>query len=178
MLVFSASVTADVPIHGWTIATSKAANYRQVCAEAAADDSIFASFKRNASYTPILEHASQRMGVAYLKHVETTNPKLLEGSLWNGFQANDAIGGAHVRHFASALHPEGIHASSSSLRYVSVLADIIKYFGDNAFRRPALRDDTVRPWDVCEIGGGYGGLAHMVLTYGNSSRQRRGGGGQ
>jgi len=170
-------------IDQWQIKQSWQADYLQACADAATDDGHFANFKRNSSYVQILEHVSPRMGQNYLNHIQATHPELLRGSFWESFRQNDKLGGAKIAPFVSEpvgkvsslpQAADAISASASTLAYVSVLADLLKYYGQSAFvgkEQPGSANTA----DVCEIGGGYGGLAHMILSYANQSQLRRSG---
>ncbi len=112
--------------------------YPRICQLAADSDDFFSSFKRNPSYREILEHTSFEQGKDYLNIVKRDNPNLLNKI--ENFKQNDLLGNPEKYFY------EGIgEISPSTLRYIKVLSDLIKLFGDLA------------DLDIVEIGGGYGG---------------------
>jgi hypothetical protein len=87
---------------------------------------------------------------------------LLRAPLLDRFRLNDGIGyagafvGGGVTSGKHDLHDYGAGVgimSPSTLRYMSILARLQREFGTEW-----------RGWRVCEIGGGYGGQAHIVLA--------------
>lgn len=118
--------------------------YPLFCALAAAHDEVFNTFRQNPVYQSILEHFSFEDGLAYLKAIELENPNLLESI--DLFKTNDQFGGAQIYNYEKygAICPSTIH-------YIKQLSSLEKHFGD-------LTDK-----DIVEIGGGYGGLAKLVM---------------
>ena len=145
---------------GWDfVSRATSSPYFRACAAAASDSASFATFKTNDAYRIVLEHTPPSDGQLYLDHVRADAPGLLRAPLLDRFRLNDGIGyagayaGGGVNH---DLHDFGAGVgimSPSTLRYISILARLQREFGTEW-----------RGWRVCEIGGGYGGQAHIVLA--------------
>lgn len=117
--------------------------YRALC-RAATMDLMFRDFRRNQTYTRILEHVTQAQGQAYYDEILRLDEKLLlEYPQW--YKDNDKYGEPEVFEY-----PDVGHVSPTTLRYVKVLADLRALFGPIGHRR------------VVEVGGGYGGQARIV----------------
>ena len=144
---------------GWDLmARETSGAYFKVAAAAAMDTYRFATFKMDPAYRIVLEHTSAKLGQLYLDHVRMEAPSLLSTSLMDRFRLNDGIGysGALSAGSGDYLYDFGPGVgivSPSTLRYVSVLARLRRAFGTEW-----------RGWRVCEIGGGYGGQAHVVMA--------------
>jgi len=117
--------------------------YNSLCAAAAADPDVFATFKRQPAYTAILEHVSCDLGAAYLKAAIAQTPSL-EATL-DRFRDNDRLGKPHVCDFGTY----GVF-SPTTLRSVKVLSDLRTLFGP--------LDD----FRIVEIGVGYGGQCFIT----------------
>jgi putative sugar O-methyltransferase len=117
-------------------------NYRLACLEAANNEESFSIFKQDSRYKEILEHTDYRTGLLYLEEIKK-NTKIFESI--NNFSANDRLGNPEV-----FIFPEIGLFSPSTLRYVKVLADLVKKFKD-------LSD-----LKITEIGGGYGGQCLII----------------
>jgi hypothetical protein len=96
-------------------------SYRQFCAQAASNDEVFNSFRRDPIYTRILEHVSRRQGAVYLEEIVQDADIL--ASMPN-FRRNDKYGGPR-RYKYSGIG----EASPTTLRYIKVLSDLKRYFG-------------------------------------------------
>lgn len=103
----------------------------------------FDRFRRIFDYREILEHVDYGLGLAYLRKIQSINPMMLEQ--FGEFKANDILGKPRTFHF-----PMVGKTSPTTLRYVSVAAEIEQLFSDQGIKR------------VVEIGAGYGGQA-LVL---------------
>jgi len=117
--------------------------YTQLCAKAASDPAVFATFKRQPAYTAILEHVSCELGAKYLHAALAQTPEI-EGRL-PLFRRNDELGRPNVCDYGA----HGVF-SPTTLRYVKVLSDLQRLFGPL---------DRLR---VLEIGVGYGGQCFIV----------------
>ena len=117
-------------------------NYKLACLEAAHNEEAFSIFKQDPRYKEILEHTDYRTGLLYLEEIKK-NKKIFQSI--NNFSANDKLGNPEVFMF-----PEIGLFSPSTLRYVKVLADLVKKFKD-------LSD-----LKITEIGGGYGGQCLII----------------
>lgn len=98
------------------------------------------NFKRHPHLTPIWEHCSDAIAKEYLRQITVDNAWLLNHKF-----TNDHKGNADVKSFVL------FDGSASTIQYIGVLSNLIKYFG-------AL--DGLR---ICEIGGGYGGQARTIM---------------
>ena len=120
--------------------------YKNVCLEASINDDMFNNFKRHPHYTPILEHTSYDLGLGYIKWLleNDFNTNKLEILKTNDEQGNAVL----------ELYPEPFgYISPSSLRYIKVLIELEKLFGnlDNK--------------NIVEIGVGYGGQCKLINDY-------------
>jgi hypothetical protein len=117
--------------------------YPAFCARAAAEDEVFARFRRDPVYTFVLEHVSPELGAQYLERALRQTPELAER--FDRFRTSDLHGGPVTHPFP----PHG-ELSPTTLRYVKVLSDLTTMFGPLTDMR------------VAEIGGGYGGQCKIV----------------
>lgn len=114
--------------------------YIRICLEAARNDTIFDSFRRNPAYTQVLEHVSQEDGHKYFDIIKRTN--LVD--YFDMFKTSECFGSPIVYEY------EGNMFSPTTLRYIKVLYDLIKIFGD------------LSGFKIAEIGGGYGGQCKII----------------
>lgn len=119
--------------------------YLDLCTQAAADDRVFESFRRQPIYVNMLEHVTETDGAAYLAAIRRDNPHLL-GERLEAFRANDRFGSPETYEY-----PGIGRISPVTLRYLKVLSDLELLFGDLTGKR------------IVEIGSGYGGQARLVL---------------
>lgn len=119
--------------------------YLAFCARAAADSAVFQTFRREPVYVQTLEHVTEQQGREYLRIIRRDSPHLLTEFL-ELCRANDRFGSP-----TTCEYP-GIGAISPvTLRYLKVLSDLERHFGDLTDKR------------VIEIGVGYGGQCSLVL---------------
>jgi len=123
--------------------------YPQICSAASEDDSIFNKFKTIPEYTEILEHTSVQIGSDYLNIIKRDNPQLLEPKYLEKFKQNDIYGGSSKYYYTDIL------IAPSTLRYIKVLSDLIKIFGN------------LDGFKIAEVGGGYGGQCKIINDYFN-----------
>jgi len=119
-------------------------SYSQICLEAAHNDNIFNNFRRNPIYNQILEHISKELGDEYLKII-SSDPDVLK--MINVLKNNDNYGNPRTYAYSVGTF------SPTTLRYIKVLVDI-----KNIFK-------TVDNFNICEIGGGYGGQCRIINSY-------------
>jgi hypothetical protein len=119
--------------------------YVDFCARAAADQSVFASFRQEPVYIAMLEHVTVDQGADYLRIIERDNPSLLNERL-EVFRANDRLGSPTTYEY-----PRIGHISPVTLRYLKVVSDIQRLFGDLHGKR------------IVEVGVGYGGQARLLM---------------
>jgi hypothetical protein len=116
------------------------------CRRAARDESLFAGFRRNPTFTTVLEHVTEEQGSKYLAAIRRDTPGLLDDHLAR-IMANDAFGDPVLVDY------EGIgRISPTTLRYTKVVSDLIGRFG------------TLDGAEIIEIGGGYGGQARLIAA--------------
>ena len=130
----------------WNVSGDIYSSYIKICKSAAENESVFNTFKRNQSYTSILEHASKDMGYDYINHINSIDAKLLQ---YTKFFDNDTIGNPIVYDY------EICKCSPTTLGYISVLASLINKLG------------SLENFNIVEIGGGYGGQAKIITDYFN-----------
>jgi len=121
--------------------------YPLVCLRASEDEEIFKTFKTIPEYTQILEHTSIGFGLDYYNLIKRDNPEMLSNIHMDKFKTNDKFGGSSVHSY------ENIDIAPSTLRYIKVLSDLIKIFGN------------LDGFKIAEIGGGYGGQCKIIKDY-------------
>ena len=116
--------------------------YPQACLDAVNDYKAFNEFRSNKQYQRILEHTTMEEAQKALEEIPK-DPDIM--SRMDRFRENDEWGGAQPVEFP------GIGAiTTSTLRYVKVLADLKRSFGN------------LDGLDICEIGVGYGGQCRII----------------
>lgn len=113
-------------------------SYTDACEEAAHNQNSFNNFKRDPRYTRILEHVSTELGLKYLDKIKDQTPEFLDK--FELFKKNDLLGNSSQEEY-----PVVGMISPSTLRYIKILSDIVKLFGDIEYDK------------IAEIGAGYGG---------------------
>jgi putative sugar O-methyltransferase len=91
------------------------------------------------------EHVTREQGAQYLELVRRDNPALLAAN-FERYRANDLLGGP-VRY----EYPGIGSISPVTLRYMKVLSDLERHFGDLSGKR------------IVEVGGAYGGQARLIM---------------
>ena len=127
--------------HGWTAASAHIEEYLSAC-ERAANGNGFGAFKRDPGYCRILEHVSQAQGQQYLDVILAENRGLVD--YFPQFMRNDRLGEPRVFRYGEWTF------SPTTLRYIKVLVDLLREFGDL---------DGLR---LLEIGGAYGGQCKII----------------
>jgi len=123
--------------------------YPMVCLNASLDDELFDKFKTIPEYTQILEHTSYDFAKIYLDIIKRDNPQLLNKEYLDKFKENDLLGTPNICNFGD------ITISPSTLGYIKVLSNLIKFFGN------------LDGFKIAEIGGGYGGQCKIITEYFN-----------
>ena len=123
-----------------------ATKYLEVCSLASTSEDVFNGFKKNSSYTPILEHASKEVGDDYLINIKKLCPELLN---FEKFFDNDKFGNPNVCDFGFKT------CSPTTLAYIHVLANLKNLYG------------SLDNYNIIEIGGGYGGQSKIINDYYN-----------
>lgn len=141
LLFFFLALSCNPLLHTGSI--SEKFPYPKVCQEAADHDAIFAHFKRNPSYTDVLEHVTYQQGLEYLQIIQGEYPDLLP--CFDKFRQNDLLGDPIVYDYGQV----GCF-SPTTLRYIKVAGDLKKEFGDLSHMH------------IVEIGGGYGGQCKIL----------------
>lgn len=118
--------------------------YPAFCELASKQEEVFAHFRQNKDYQEILEHFSYEDGLFYISEIKSENESLLNQI--EDFKTSDNYGGPEIFDY-------GIYGflSASTLHYIRQLSYLETYFGDLNHK------------NIVEIGGGYGGLAKVVI---------------
>lgn len=117
--------------------------YQSSCLRASQDELFFQNFKRDQSYTGILEHSTYEQGLGYLNEIENVFGDESAEFIRESALANDRYGGSSPQPYTIRGH--NISVSPSTLRYCKVASDIVSIFGETSEMK------------ICEIGAGYGG---------------------
>jgi putative sugar O-methyltransferase len=130
----------------WNIHQEDMDAYLKVCKQAAEDDSVFASFKRNPAYTKILEHTSKAQGQIYWDYIKSYCDYAERET--KAFATNDNYGLPHTFQY------DGWQLSPTTIQYIYVVVRILNSLGESVY-----------PSDVVEIGGGYGGQCKIFRDW-------------
>ena len=127
-------------------------HYPLVCYLASKYDAVFANFKRNFTYNQTLEcaHEQEEYGYHMLKLIDGINGFNLTAEDWQDFSRNDLYG--NPRTYPVTFDGKKITLSSTTIRYVKVLGDIVSMF------------DTENIKSIAEIGVGYGGQCRIIMS--------------
>jgi putative sugar O-methyltransferase len=135
----------------WNIRQEDMDAYLKVCKDAAENDEVFETFKRNPAYTKILEHTSKGQGQIYWEYLKTHyKGDLFYPMLLKEFSYNDTYGLPRTYQY------EGWQFSPTTLQYIYVLGRIQSGIKDIRF------DGGI---NVIEIGGGYGGQCKIFCDF-------------
>jgi len=138
----------------WRVVDTKEYSpYINVCVNAVKDDSVFNNFRRINDYRTVLEHVSYQLGYEYLSFILSNFSHLLEEKNIIKFFSQDLDNVGSPETFLYNINNKDYNISPTSLRYLKVLGDLEKYFGD------------LSGLNIVEIGGGYGGQCKLVLDY-------------
>lgn len=117
--------------------------YPDFCTKASIDANLFSNFRRNKYYGKILEHISKELGQCYIDEIIKFNNDFIKKI--DFFKLNDKCGNPELFEY-----PNIGSISTTTLRYIKVLADLNLYF---------KKLDNLK---ICEIGVGYGGQCRIV----------------
>lgn len=126
----------------WNIDSNIKENYLSVCKKTAIDNQFFKTFRSNHAYCQILEHVDQAKGQLYFDLIKQNQPELL--NYFDKFADSETIGSPNTFQY------DRWRFSPTTLRYIYVLSDLIKYFG------------FLNDLDIVEVGGGYGGQCKII----------------
>lgn len=118
--------------------------YRSFCYEASINDEVYAGFKSRPEYKPILEHVSQAQGLQFLQKIKSYGT-IYSQQNFDKFKLSDKIGAPDT-----FCQTDFGAVSASTLRYISVLCDLVFHFGD------------LSGLHIVEVGGGYGGQIKII----------------
>lgn len=121
----------------------------------------FARFRRQGpGYSNVLEHAGRGEAERQLEHLRTRFlPLYTHLAQW---KMSDLVGTPVINDFGGHVGA----MSTSTVRYVAVLGDILTAIMTFAEPKRSATDGAFEGWDVAEIGGGYGGQAlalHLAM---------------
>lgn len=125
-----------------TTSISNNGTYPDFCVKASLETIVFDNFRRNNYYIKILEHVSKELGQAYVDETFKIDKNFLVNI--ESFKKNDNYGNPDLYEFEKIGF-----ISTTTLRYIKVLYDLKKYFGEL---------DNLK---ICEIGVGYGGQCRI-----------------
>ena len=128
--------------NGWL--GRKGDSYTDFVLDAAVDERVFATFRRQPVYRSIVETLSAEQGAEFLSAIDDP----LVRRLCLASAAADCVGGP------TTFPYEGVALSPTTLRYGKVLCDLQRFFP----KYPRMRR-------IVEIGVGYGGLARLVWEH-------------
>ncbi len=111
--------------------------------QAATDEAVFESFKRDPVFNLMHENAGFEDGLRQVQCIEEKYPDLLNGL--EAFRLNDAIGSPRVYDYGHV----GVF-SPTTLHYVALCGQIQESLGDLEGKQ------------IVQIGGGYGGLCRIL----------------
>lgn len=117
-------------------------DYQNKCLEFAESD-LFYIFRYDKTFREMYEHVNYEEGLIYIEEIRKLYPYLLKIET---FMANDRIGQPIIYYYEEF----GFEVAPTTLRYIKVLADLIKYFG------------SLDGMDIVEIGAGYGGQCRII----------------
>lgn len=117
--------------------------YPHFCDLASKNQLIFNTFRSNQNYTGILEHVTMSQGSEYLEIIKRDNINLLNNI--NKFKTSDLVGSPNTFNYEIG------DISPTTIRYIKVLSDLIREFGD------------LSNLDIVEIGCGYGGQSKIIM---------------
>lgn len=122
--------------------------YPKFCAQVAKSEELFQNFRRDEIYTSVVETVLQKDGNDYLKRAIDQTPGLKK--YMKKFNAGDSIGNPIVYKYRFGMFSPRLSFSPTTLRYIKVLSDLKKYFGN------------LDNMDILEIGVGYGGQCKII----------------
>lgn len=122
--------------------------YVSFCAAAASDDRLFATFRRADPIVETFEHVDQALGRRYLDVIRRDAPDYLAPPSVERIRRNDVVGSPRLCAFE-----ETGPISPVTLRYVKVLSDLRRLFGD------------LTGMSIVELGVGYGGQCRLISEF-------------
>lgn len=129
----------------FALGASQNSNYPKFCQEAAANQELFCNFRQHQSCKEIVETLGYGQALDFLHEIEFKYPHLLQ--YFKTICAEDNIGNPIQYSF-----PTIGTCSATILRYVKVVGDLQKEFGD------------LSNLEIYEIGAGYGGQCKILHT--------------
>lgn len=130
----------------WEIPEDQIISYTDACKNFVENDDAFNNFKQDYHFKGILEHTNNDGALYYIQKISES--VLKDKNLISKIKENDLYGNPEILSYEFFGK-----CSPSTIRYTKCLSDLISYF-------PELKLEN-----VCEIGGGYGGLAKIVSCY-------------
>lgn len=141
--------------------------FSQVAAE---NDEIFSTFRSHRAMSPLESFptaSSIDVGEQHLHLLRQHAPDLLGGKVLKKLHRQDRLGGgmpAVYSKTAGELGGPKIKLTPNTLTYAWVYAQLRQNFGGLGGAESSLRKGWAAGWKVCEVGGGYGGLASVLLA--------------
>ena len=125
--------------------------YPNFCLQAANDNQIYATFRRNPIYTSVVETVSKESGQDYFQMALLQTPGLRE--YFDDFVTSERVGSPHTFPYKEKLFSRKYLFSPTTIRYIKVLSDLLQFFG------------SLDGMNIVEIGGGYGGLCKIISDF-------------
>lgn len=120
--------------------------FAKVFRDALTNEDLFKDFRRHPDCKQICEGLYNFTGARYIVEIKRTFPVLLE--YMDRFASSDTIGNPQSYHYR--IDKTEIDISSTTLRYIKVLADLMNLFG------------SLNNMNIVEIGSSYGGQCKII----------------
>lgn len=124
--------------------------YPTFCYNAARQDDVFHTFKRNPIYNRILEHLTPEQGAAYLNVILSDYDRKLTDEEWKVILLNDSLGDPRTATYK--FDDKVLTCAPTTLRYTKVMLDLSTMFDFDEIQT------------VAEVGVGYGGQCRIALN--------------
>ena len=119
-------------------------HYQNLCIATVSEDKLFKDFRSEATFRKMYEHVTYEQGLTYITEAKKSFRDIFEAIEF--LACNDRIGNP-IRYYYEEF---GFNIAPTTLRYIKVLADLIKLFG------------SLNDMDIVEVGGGYGGQCRII----------------
>ena len=129
------------------------------------NSSAFSTFRSVRAYTDIVSHNTVELYQPHLDALCSSHTDLVSERLWSSLVLIDAIGGPQ-RSLVEACNGTrrlGL-ATGAMVRFICTIGRMLDTFGQLRVPKAHTRA-PFDGWEVCEIGGGFAGMAHAVLSY-------------
>lgn len=150
-------------INDWKIREETFHKYINACIEALEFDTTFDKFRQDPRYTAILEHTSDLLGTQYFNQIiNQGNTWILDHCFFNDntlIKKLNLIGGPKLSVYSDIDRGRHYLTSNTIMQYLGVYSNIYNFLK----KYDSLKDCET----ICEIGGGFGGQAAVLMKFGN-----------